>query len=56
MKITDIEIIPIRAGLAARYAGREMWFPRIDHRTIYKVHTDNVSMKMTSRPLVSLLL
>ena len=41
MKITDIEIIPIRAGLAARYAGREMWFPGIDHRTIYKVHTDN---------------
>ena len=41
MKITDIEIIPIRAGLAARYAGREMWFPGIDRRTIYKVHTDN---------------
>ncbi len=41
MKIIDIDIIPIRAGLAARYAGREMWFHGIDRRTIYKVHTDN---------------
>ena len=37
MKITDIDIIPIRAGLAARYAGCEMWFYGIDRRTIYKV-------------------
>ena len=41
MKITNIDIIPIRAGLAARYVGREMWFHGIDRRTIYKVHTDN---------------
>ncbi len=41
MKITDVEVIPIRAGLAARYADREVYFPVVDRRTIFKVHTDN---------------
>ena len=40
MKITAIDIIPIRAPLARRYAGREVFFHGIDRRTIYKVHTD----------------
>ena len=40
MKITAIDIIPIRAPLARRYAGREVFFRGIDRRTIYKVHTD----------------
>lgn len=41
MKITDIEIIPIRPRLAPRHAGREVWADKVDHRTIYKVHTDS---------------
>ncbi|NKB67863.1 MAG: hypothetical protein GKR89_12450 [Candidatus Latescibacteria bacterium] len=41
MKITDIDIIPIRARLESRLEGREAFFHTIDHRTIYKVHTDN---------------
>ena len=41
MKITDIDIIPIRARLARRYKGREPFFHGIDYRTIYKVYADN---------------
>jgi len=41
MKITDIDIIPIRARLESRYKGREAFFHGIDYRTIYKVYTDN---------------
>ena len=41
MKIADIQIIPIRPRLAARYADREVWFEGIDRRTIFKVLTDN---------------
>ena len=40
MKITAIDIIPIRAPLARRYAGREVFFHGIDRRTIYKIQTD----------------
>ena len=41
MKITNIDIIPIRARLARRYKGREPFFHGIDCRTIYKVCADN---------------
>ena len=41
MKIADIQIIPIRPRLAARYADREIWFEGIDRRTIFKVLTDS---------------
>ena len=41
MKITDIEIIPIYPRLAERYENRKVDLYGIDHRTIFKVHTDN---------------
>ena len=41
MKITDIDVIPIQAQLAPRYAGREVWSDRVNHRTIYRVRADN---------------
>ena len=41
MKITKIDIIPIRPRLASRYKGREVRFQRVKHRTIYKLQTDN---------------
>lgn len=41
MKIADIDVIPIRPRLATRYAGREVWYPRINHRTVYRVRADN---------------
>ena len=41
MRITDIDIIPIRPRLAARYAGREVLFGGIDRRIIFKIRTDN---------------
>ena len=43
MKITDIEIIPIRPRLydRNRTRGREIRFSGINQRTIFKVHTDN---------------
>ena len=41
MRITEIDIIPIRPRLAARYAGREVLFGSIDRRTIFRVRTDN---------------
>ena len=41
MKIAEIDVIPIRPRLAARYAGREVWYPGINHRTVYRVRADN---------------
>jgi L-alanine-DL-glutamate epimerase-like enolase superfamily enzyme len=43
MKITDIEIIPIRPRLydRNRTRGREIRFSGINQRTIFRVHTDN---------------
>jgi L-alanine-DL-glutamate epimerase-like enolase superfamily enzyme len=41
MKITDIEIIPIFPRLAKRYKNRKVSLYGIDHRTVFKVHTDN---------------
>jgi len=41
MKITDIEIIPIYPRLAERYENRKVDLYGIDHRTVFKVHTDN---------------
>ena len=41
MKITKIDIIPIRPRLASRYKGREVRFQGVKHRTIYKLQTDN---------------
>ena len=41
MKIADIDVIPIHPRLAARYAGREVWFHGIDRRTVYRVRADN---------------
>ena len=41
MKITDIEIIPIRPRFAQRYKGREVRFRGVNQRTVYKVRTDN---------------
>ena len=41
MKITDVEIIPIRPRLYDRTKGREVRFSGINQRTIFKVHTDN---------------
>ena len=41
MKITKIDIIPIRPRLASRYRGREVRFQGVEHRTVYKLQTDN---------------
>lgn len=41
MKITDIEVIPIYPKLAKRYEKRKVSLYGIDHRTVFKVHTDN---------------
>ena len=41
MKIAEIDVVPIRPRLAARYAGREVWYPKINHRTVYRVRADN---------------
>ena len=41
MKITDIEIIPIRPRFAQRYKGREVRLHNVNHRTIYRVQADN---------------
>ena len=41
MKITNIEIIPINPGLAARNADQQIRFRQIDQRTVFKVETDN---------------
>jgi L-alanine-DL-glutamate epimerase-like enolase superfamily enzyme len=41
VKIADIDVIPIHPRLAARYAGREVWFHGIDRRTVYRVRADN---------------
>ena len=41
MKITDIEIVPIRPRFARRYKGREVRFRGVNQRTVYKVQTDN---------------
>jgi L-alanine-DL-glutamate epimerase-like enolase superfamily enzyme len=41
MRITEIDVIPIEPRLAARYVGREPWYDRINHRTIYRVRADN---------------
>jgi len=40
MKITNIEVIPIYPRLAKRYENRKVDLYGIDHRTIFKVHTD----------------
>jgi len=40
MKITNIEVIPIYPRLAKRYENRQVDLYGIDHRTIFKVHTD----------------
>jgi len=41
MKITDIEVIPIYPRLAKRYENHKTRLYGIDHRTVFKVHTDN---------------
>ena len=41
MKITQIEVIPIRPRLARGCEGREVRFQDINRRTIFKVHADN---------------
>jgi L-alanine-DL-glutamate epimerase-like enolase superfamily enzyme len=41
MKIAKIDVIPILPRLAPRYAGREVWYDGINHRTIYRVRADN---------------
>lgn len=41
MKITDIEVIPIYPRLAKRYENHKARLYGIDHRTVFKVHTDN---------------
>ena len=41
MKITDIEVIPIYPRLAKRYENRKLSLYGIDHRVVFKVHTDN---------------
>lgn len=41
MKITDIEIIPIYPRIAARNEAYKVRFRNINHRTVFKVHTDN---------------
>ena len=41
MKITDIEIIPIYPRIPARNTDHQARFSAINHRTIFKVHTDN---------------
>jgi L-alanine-DL-glutamate epimerase-like enolase superfamily enzyme len=40
MKITDIEIIPIYPRIAARNEDYQVRFSHINHRTVFKVHTD----------------
>jgi len=40
MKITNIEVIPIYPRLAKRYENRKVDLYGIDHRTVFKVHTD----------------
>lgn len=41
MKISDIEVIPIFPRLAKRYENRKVSLHGIDHRTVFKVTTDN---------------
>ena len=41
MKITDIEIIPVYPRIAARNEQYTIRFQSINHRTIFKVYTDN---------------
>ena len=41
MKITNVEIIPAHAPLAARYAQHAVRLRSIDQRTFFKVETDN---------------
>ena len=41
MRITNVEVIPIYPRLAERYESRKVDLYGIDHRTIFKVHTDN---------------
>ncbi|MBT4096832.1 MAG: hypothetical protein HOM68_14450 [Gemmatimonadetes bacterium] len=41
MKISEIDIIPIKPPLAPRHAGREIWAGPINQRTIYRVRADN---------------
>ncbi len=41
MKITHVEVIPIFPRLAERYEDRKVDLHGIDHRLVYKVHTDN---------------
>ncbi len=41
MKITDVEIIPIYPKIAARNADQKARFRQLNHRTIFKVTTDN---------------
>jgi L-alanine-DL-glutamate epimerase-like enolase superfamily enzyme len=41
MKITHAEVIPIFPRLAERYEDRKIDLYGIDHRLVYKVHTDN---------------
>lgn len=41
MKITSVDIIPIRPRLHERTRGREVRFRGIDQRTVFRVRTDN---------------
>ena len=41
MKITDIEIIRIHPPLAKRYENHKARLGGIDHRAVFKIHTDN---------------
>ena len=41
MKITDVEIIPIYPRIASRNADQKARFRQLNHRTIFKVTTDN---------------
>ena len=41
MKITHAEVVPIYPRLAERYRDRKVDLYGIDHRLVYKVHTDN---------------
>lgn len=41
MRITQVDVIPIRPRLTSAADGREAWFSQIDRRTIFRVRTDN---------------
>ena len=58
MKIIDIDIIPIYPKIADRNADQKSRFFNINHRTIFKITTDNgiVGYVMhAARPLSNLL-